>query len=141
MYISMPYSFVDSDGVPISFGRSQRCFTGPAKVVARLQNAVCEHPGCGLPAHLCDTDHIEPFSGGGATDQANAAVLCSTHNRMKHRRRWRTRRGANRKLYTYRADGTLMLAVGERPPDPTDEQQAAATRARMQSLLPLRPTA
>lgn len=132
---------VDSDGVPISFGRSQRCFTGPAKVVARLQNAVCEHPGCGLPAHLCDTDHIEPFSGGGATDQANAAVLCSTHNRMKHRRRWRTRRGANRKLYTYRADGTLMLAVGERPPDPTDEHQAAATRARMQSLLPLRPTA
>lgn len=129
---------LDSEGVPISFGRSQRCFTGPARVAARLQNRVCEHPGCGLPAHLCDTDHIAPFSEGGRTDQANAAIECNPHNRIKQRRRWRTRRGANRKLYTYRPDGTLMLAVGERPPDPTDEQQAAATRARLDSIIALR---
>lgn len=125
---------VDAAGVPISFGRSQRLFTGPARVAARLQHSVCEHPGCGLPASWCDTDHITPFSEGGHTDQDNAAVECNPHNRMKQRRRWRTRRGAHRKLYTYRADGTLMLAVGERPPDPTDDQQAAATRARLAAL-------
>lgn len=126
---------VDSAGVPISFGRLQRCFTGPAAVVARLQTATCEFPGCGLPAMLCDVDHMDPASEGGPTDQANAATLCGPHNRFKHRRRWRARRGDKRRLYFSREDGTLVLAAGERPPDPTDEQEAAATRARIDALI------
>lgn len=129
---------VDSAGVPISFGRLRRCFTGPAAVVARLQTARCEFPGCGLLASECEVDHMRPASAGGHTDQANAATLCGPHNRFKHRRRWRARRGTHRRLSFTRPDGTLVLAVGERPPDPTDEQEEAATRARIDALIALR---
>ena len=107
-------------------------------MAARLLTSTCEHPGCELPAHQCDVDHIEPAAEGGPTDQANAAIECSAHNRLKHQRRWRTARGPNRKLVTYRADGTAMLAVGERPPDPTDAQRDASARARLAGLVALR---
>ena len=68
------------------------------------------------PHHMLDTDHRLPWSAGGPTNQPNSAILCNTHNRWKHTRRWRTLRGRNHQLITIRPDGTLILPAGQRPP-------------------------
>ena len=115
---------VDSRRVVIDMGRRQRLFTGNARQAARLLVRRCEHAGCELPADWCEIDHVEEWDRDlGRTDQWNAAVHCAAHNRDKHRRRWRTRRATNGVTYTERADGTLILPVGVRPPrfDDTDD--------------------
>lgn len=115
---------IDSDGVTIDLGRRQRLFTGAARDAARLMVRHCEHPGCELPADWCEVDHaVEWTADHGPTDQDNARIRCSTHNREKHRRRWRTRRATNGRSYTIRDDGTVMLPAGARAPtfaDPDD---------------------
>ncbi|WP_041298274.1 HNH endonuclease signature motif containing protein [Ilumatobacter coccineus] len=109
---------VDARRVVIDQGRKQRLFTGSARRAAKMLIRHCEHAGCELPADWCDVDHIDEWDrDGGATDQRNAAVLCGHHNTDKHRRRWRTRRATNGHGYTIRADGTIVLPVGARPPD------------------------
>lgn len=113
---------VDSDRVVIDLGRRQRLFTGSARQAAKLLVRRCEHAGCELPADWCDVDHDTEWSRDhGATDQTNATVLCRTHNNHKHRHRWRTRRGRNGTSYTIRADGTIILPIGARPPDLVDD--------------------
>jgi Domain of unknown function (DUF222) len=109
---------VDAQRVVIDQGRKQRLFTGSARRAAKMLIRHCEHAGCELPADWCDVDHIDEWDrDDGATDQRNAAVLCGHHNTDKHRRRWRTRRATNGHGYTIRADGTIVLPVGARPPD------------------------
>jgi len=101
----------------------------------------CEHPGCELPADLCDVDHADEWTDGGPTDQHNSRVRCGSHNVDKTRHRWRSERATNGRTYTIRSDGTIMLPVGVRPPmfpsedDPDDiEHLAKLTRARTAAL-------
>ncbi len=110
-----------ADNVPINLGRKTRVFTGPARQAAKLLAVHCDHPGCGLPAEFCEVDHSTEWSDDGRTDQDNAGVECGRHNRLKHRRRWRTRRDIDGRTHTIRADGTIMLPVGVRPPVFPDE--------------------
>ncbi len=105
-----------ADNLPINLGRKARVFTGPARHAAKLLAVQCEHPGCGLPAEACEVDHSTEWSANGRTDQDNAGVECGSHNRLKHRKRWRTRRDIDGRTHTIRADGTIMLPVGARPP-------------------------
>jgi hypothetical protein len=108
---------IDSDGVTIDLGRRQRLFTGSARDAAKLMVRHCEHPGCELPAEWCEVDHaVEWAEDDGPTDQQNARIRCGTHNREKHRKRWRTRRATNGRSYTIRTDGTIMLPAGARAP-------------------------
>ena len=100
----------------VEVSSAKRLFTGVWAVAAHLTRPTCEHPGCELPGHLCDIDHRLPWSSGGPTNQPNSAIECSTHNRWKHTRRWRTVRARNHQLITVRPDGTLMLPAGQRPP-------------------------
>ena len=110
-----------ADSLPINLGRKSRVFTGPARHAAMLLAVQCDHLGCGLPAELCQVDHSIEWSEQGRTDQINAGVECGGHNRDKHRKRWRTRRDTTGRIHTIRADGTIMLPVGARPPDFPDE--------------------
>jgi hypothetical protein len=112
---------VDAAGVAIDMGRRRRLFEGPAREAARLLVLRCEHPGCELPADLCDIDHAEEWADGGWTDQHNSRIRCGSHNVDKTKRRWRSRRAANGRTYTVRGDGTIMLPVGVRPPTFPDE--------------------
>ena len=107
---------VDSAGVVIDLGRRQRLFTGAAREAAKLLLIRCEHPGCELSVELCDVDHSEEWAAGGATDQRNAGARCSSHNVDKTKHRWRTKRADNGRNHTFRADGTIVLPVGLRPP-------------------------
>lgn len=112
---------VDSASRVIDLGRSQRLFTGAARDAAMLLVTHCEHPGCDLPADWCDVDHSVEWADGGRTDQANAGIECGRHNTAKTRRRWRTRRATDGRHFTIRADGTILLPAGARPPTFPDE--------------------
>lgn len=111
---------VGARSVPIDLGRKSRLFTGPARDAAKLLIRHCEHAGCDLPADFCQVDHVTEWADLGCTDQDNAAVACGPHNRLKHRRRYTTRRDRHGHSYTIRPDGTVILPVGARAPDLTD---------------------
>ena len=127
-----------ADNLPINLGRKARVFTGPARQAAKLLAVQCDHPGCGLPAELCEVDHSTEWHEGGRTDQDNAGVRCGGDNREKHRKRWRTRRDIDGRIHTIRADGTIMLPVGARPPVFPDEPSGEPP-APIPSVPPISP--
>jgi hypothetical protein len=122
-------------GVPIDLGRKVRVFTGPAREAALLLATQCDHLGCSRVAELCQIDHSTEWHEGGPTDQDNAGVECGGHNRDKHRRRWRTKRDIHGRTHTIRADGTIMLPVGTRPPVFPDEPDRPAIAPEIASTL------
>jgi len=119
---------VDSERVVIDRGRRQRFFTGNARLAAKLLINRCEGPGCDLPGDWCDVDHNDEWGRDqGRTDQRNSRILCPADNVHKHRHRWTTRRALNGSSYTFRADGTIILPIGARPPDFTDNRSVGAS--------------
>jgi hypothetical protein len=115
-----------ADHVPINMGRKVRVFTGAAREAALLLAVRCDHLGCGLTADICQIDHSTEWNGNGRTDQDNAGVECGTHNRLKHRKRWHTKRDIHGRMHTIRTDGTIMLPVGARPPTFPDQPDPPA---------------
>jgi hypothetical protein len=123
---------VDSLGRVIDLGCKQRLFTGAARIAAQLASQYCSHLGCGISATLCDIDHVEEWStDDGRTDQINADPKCGVRDRFKHQKRWTTRRSEHGRVYTRRADGTIMLPVGERPPDLSRDDAQRAMRKKL----------
>ena len=132
---------LDSRGVIVDYGTKQRLFNGLARQAAMLLRRRCESPGCNMPADWSQIDHNIEWANGGRTDQDNTNITCGTHNRIKHRQRWRTRRDDRGRAYTIRTDGTIILPVGERPPDLTDDEMHERARQRLQELIDNRPAA
>ncbi|HEV7762355.1 MAG TPA: DUF222 domain-containing protein [Acidimicrobiales bacterium] len=64
-------------------GERTRFFTGPLREAILLRDRHCQHPGCRVPAHACQVDHIVPRSKGGLTVQGNGQARCDHHNRHK----------------------------------------------------------
>lgn len=122
---------VDSAGVVTDMGHKQRLFAGSGRLAATLLALHCSHNGCDVPAALCDVDHMDEWAAGGATDQVNADNRCGRHDRFKHRARWRSRRAPNGRVYNVRPDDTIVLPVGERPPDLTADELARTARRRL----------
>ncbi len=48
----------------------------------------CVFPGCAMPAHRCDWDHVIPWPDG-PTCACNLVPLCRHHHRLKTHTRWR----------------------------------------------------
>lgn len=126
---------IDSRSVVIDYGTKQRLFTGLAREAAMLLARTCVFPGCDLRRDWAQIDHNDEWHEDGPTDQRNANVGCGHHNRIKHRQRWRTRRDARGRCYTVRSDDTIILPVGERPPDLSVDEAIDAARTRLRSLL------
>ena len=126
---------MDSRGVVIDYGTRQRLFTGLARQAAMIMHRTCEAPGCTLPAAWSQVDHNTEWHQGGRTDQRNRTIGCGHHNRLKHRERWRVRRDRRGRAYTLRPDGSIILPVGERPPDLTDDEMAEHARRRVDALI------
>ena len=108
---------IDSRKVVTDLGTTQRLFTGSARSAALLLEQSCVFPGCSVPADWSQVDHNVEHHLGGRTDQRNANAVCGHHNRLKHRSGWTTGRNERGRTYTLRRDGTMILPVGERPPD------------------------
>ena len=107
---------LDSNSVVIDMGREQRLFTGKPRSAARLLVATCSARGCGIPATLCDIDHLKSWTQQGATAPRNGAPLCGSHNRHKYRRKLRARRTEDGRIRLIRRDGSVIKPAGEREP-------------------------
>ncbi|HJR89616.1 MAG TPA: hypothetical protein VJ782_05595 [Aeromicrobium sp.] len=129
---------LDADSTVIDFGQRQRLFTGNARLAATVLELSCHHNGCEVPAERSQIDHNRSHCEGGRTDQDNAMPRCGPHNRFKYRNRWRTRRADNGRPYNIRADGTIVLFIGERPPTFTHTQAREHIQRRLAELQTLR---
>ncbi len=126
---------IDSAGVVTDLGRKQRLFTGSARLAAKLLARRCSHPGCEVTVTFSDVDHIDEWANeDGPTDQRNANIRCGKHDRFKHRERWRTRRDSQGRLFSIRPDDTIVLRVGERPPDLSIDECGRLARQRLAAL-------
>ncbi|MFK7918626.1 MAG: hypothetical protein AB8G14_11140 [Ilumatobacter sp.] len=118
---------VDSAGVVTDTGRRRRLFSGQQREAAQMLVTTCAHSGCSVPAELCNVDHLTEWAErDGATDQANAGVLCRAHNRFKHQASLRARRAVDGRVRLIKPDGTVIKPVGERDPDWADESRTSA---------------
>jgi len=68
-------------------GVRQRVFTGATRRAVEVRDRECFHPYCDLPAERCQIDHVQPWSEGGLTTEANGQLACAFHNRARHRQR------------------------------------------------------
>lgn len=73
---------------------TDRVFTGATRRAIEIRDRQCSHPYCDRPARYCQIDHIQPYSQGGPTTQANGRCLCSFHNRWCYQQE--QRHGQNR---------------------------------------------
>ena len=71
----------ESPGVILDYGRSTRLFSGALRQAIQARDRTCLHPGCQLPARLCEIDHITEWQHGGTTTHTNADTRCSYHHR------------------------------------------------------------
>ncbi len=132
---------LDGDGHIVDYGRKKRLFEGPARDAAKLLIRRCQHPGCDLPSDWSDVDHNREWNELGETNQSNAGVLCSGHNRAKHRLKLRRRRSVNGVSHTIRADGTIIVPIGARTPqfpaedDPDDRPDTPEELAESANLV------
>ncbi|MCU1379018.1 MAG: hypothetical protein JWN29_2001, partial [Acidimicrobiales bacterium] len=70
----------------IDVGVERRLFEGATRRAVEVPCGECFEDTCETPAADCEIDHIEPWSYGGPTIQANGRPACGFHNRQRHRR-------------------------------------------------------
>ena len=125
---------VDSRNVITELGTRSRVFTGAAREAALLLTYYCAHNGCEIRGRDSQVDHMIEWADGGTTSQHNAQARCGPHNRFKHRERWRSKRDERGRTYDVKPGGTIVLPVGERPPDLTQDDLDNLARARVREL-------
>ena len=67
----------------LDVGRKQRFFRGALRRAIEVRDRHCTAPGCRVPAHLCEVDHIVEWCDGGETTQTNGRLRCAAHNRQR----------------------------------------------------------
>jgi len=100
----------DGSSRVIDIGRRSRFFTGALRRAIHVRDRYCTWPGCDTPAQRCDIDHVIPYADGGETTQANGALECPYHHRIRHRRPkpFRVTRDPDGTLHHHRPDGTEL---------------------------------
>jgi len=71
------------DGEVLDFGTTRPYPTGALREAVRLRDRECRDPGCTVPGHHCQIDHIIPRSRGGPTAIGNLRCQCGGGNRLK----------------------------------------------------------
>ncbi|OIJ27136.1 HNH endonuclease signature motif containing protein [Nocardioides luteus] len=72
------------DSEVLDLGRKERLFTAAQRRALLLRSATCEAEGCDIPGTWAEAHHWIEWANGGATDLANAALLCSHHHHRAH---------------------------------------------------------
>ena len=74
-------------GEVLELGRARRLFSPGQVRRLWLRDHHCTFPGCDLQARWTDAHHLQHWVDGGRTDLDNAALLCTRHHTVVHRRR------------------------------------------------------
>ena len=97
---------VDAHQRPIQASTTRRFFTGALRDLARLGDPHCTNAACDIHPIITETDHSQPFSEGGPTDSANAAIKCRYHNQAKQRLHLTDTRDHHGQTHTHHPNGT-----------------------------------
>ena len=62
-----------------------RFFRGALRRAIEVRDRHCTGPGCEVPAHRCDIDHLWRARDGGPTVQSNGELKCPPHNRQREK--------------------------------------------------------
>jgi hypothetical protein len=68
----------------IDVGVRIRLFDGALRRAIQVRDRECFNEFCDVPAPDCEVDHVEPWSQGGPTTEANGRLACDHHNRLRH---------------------------------------------------------
>ena len=79
---------LDSEGVVVNLGRTQRLFSASQRRLLALRDGGCRYPGCDRPPAHTDAHHVRSWQAGGSTDIPNAILLCRHHHRAVHEGGW-----------------------------------------------------
>ncbi|GLX00165.1 HNH endonuclease [Microtetraspora sp. NBRC 16547] len=93
----------------LDMGRKVRRATAAQRRTILARYTSCMVDDCSLPAHLCQIDHIDNWSDGGATDLDKLGPTCQFHNRDRYRHPERYR------LYRVGKDRWAFAYLGPRP--------------------------
>ncbi|SDX55278.1 protein of unknown function [Geodermatophilus africanus] len=105
------------DGLPLEHGRTLRLFPPHVRRAAEVRDGGCVFAGCAAPTWWCDVHHLLAWIDGGATDLANAALLCERHHTKVHHG-FRVERQPDGRWRTWRPDGTEILTGPQRTGPP-----------------------
>lgn len=104
---------LDSDGVVVNLGRTQRLFSQAQRRLLTVRDGGCRFPGCDRPPAHTDAHHVIPWHVGGPTDVPNAILLCRHHHRSVHEGGWQivigdAARGTNGVIAFHHANGQRL---------------------------------
>lgn len=68
----------------LDLGRTQRLFSKPQARAIRAAYRGCGYPGCSMPAHRCELDHLDKWERGGRTDIESSDLFCEIHHIARH---------------------------------------------------------
>jgi Domain of unknown function (DUF222) len=97
---------VDSHGVVLNMGRTQRTATPEQRSALRAMYRTCAHPDCVAGFDACDIHHATPWHPDGLTDLDNLLPLCTVHHHLVHEGGWTLTLQADRSIELRRPDGT-----------------------------------
>lgn len=80
---------VDAERRPLDVGRSVYAFPARIRHAITMRDKGCTYPGCHRPPGWTQVHHLQSYASGGATSEANGALLCGYHHRIVHARVWR----------------------------------------------------
>ncbi|PPL19982.1 HNH endonuclease signature motif containing protein [Microterricola pindariensis] len=83
------------DGTPLQLDPTQYRLSASMRRWILYRDETCRFPGCTRKAERSETDHTRAWENGGLTVEANLAVLCKKHHRLKHNSRWRVQQTGN----------------------------------------------
>jgi hypothetical protein len=108
------WRFTVYDGDTIYSGVTRRRPTADLADLVTARDRTCRAPGCRVPAHRADIDHIKDWALGGPTEEENLGTLCRHDHGVKHHGHWKYRRVAPG-VYQWRTalDHTYLV-----PPEP-----------------------
>ena len=96
-----------ADGTPLDVGRRTRRVSKRLWKALKLRDRGCTFPGCSHRAFL-DAHHIEHWSRGGETTQANLTLVCRRHHRYVHEGGFRVVASSQGPLF-YSPTGVLLV--------------------------------
>ncbi|SDY78771.1 protein of unknown function [Geodermatophilus africanus] len=115
------------DGMPLDHGRTLRLFPPHVRRAAEVRDGGCVFAGCAAPTWWCDVHHLLAWIDGGATDLANAALLCERHHTQVHHG-FRVEGQPDGRWRTWRPDGT-EIHTGPRRTGPPRTRPPLVTAA------------
>ncbi|MEB3071129.1 HNH endonuclease signature motif containing protein [[Mycobacterium] vasticus] len=117
------YLRIHHKGKEIALVHSKRLASPGQRLVLYAKERGCSHPGCTVPAYLCEVHHDTDYATTNITDIGGLSLRCGPHHQLLTNNGWKTRK---------RADGTTETLA---PPHLDRGQRRTNTYHHPEKLL------